>query len=35
MLPYLIRVGCFFEGPGVPYRVDPQRLCTVLELIKV
>jgi hypothetical protein len=34
MLPYLIRVACFFEGPEVPYRVDPQRICSILELSK-
>ncbi len=33
MNPYLIRVACCFEGLGTRYRVDPSKLCKILELI--
>lgn len=33
MNPYLIRVACCFEGAGTRYRVDPMKLCRILELI--
>ncbi len=33
MNPYLIRVACCFEGVGTRYRVDPTKLCKILELV--
>lgn len=32
MAPYLIRRACFFEG-NVPYRADPEVLCSMLGLV--
>lgn len=32
MNPYLIRIACFFEGPGTRYRVDPEKLYRILEI---
>lgn len=31
MAPYLIRVGCCFEGQGMPYRVDPEKLWRIIR----
>jgi len=33
LIVHLIRDHHFFEGEGSPYRVDPQKLAAVLELI--
>lgn len=33
MHPYLIRTACCFEAPGVRYRVDPEKLVSVLKPI--
>lgn len=32
LLVHLVRAHHFFEGPGSPYRVDPETLCRLLEL---
>jgi hypothetical protein len=33
LLIELIRRACFFEGPGTPYRIEPERAARVLGLV--